>query len=57
MVAASATCFTVIGRRARRRTIRILLNGNPVSSITARLQASRLSITAAAIARQTSSAN
>ena len=56
MVAACATCLTVIGCRSSRLRIRILLNGRPVCSTTARFQLSRLSITSAAIARQTSSA-
>ena len=51
-----ATCFTVIGPLASRRRTRIRLNGRPLRSTTARFQLSRLSITSAAIARQTSSA-
>ena len=57
MVAACATSLTVIGRRRSRMRIRILLNGRPVCSITARFQLSRLSMTSPAIVRQTSSAN
>ena len=51
-----ATCFTVIGPLASRRSTRIRLNGSPLRSTTARFQLSRLSITSEAIARQTSSA-
>jgi hypothetical protein len=53
MVAACASCVTVIGPRLSLFTIRILLNGSPVCSITARFHPSRLSITREAIARQT----
>jgi hypothetical protein len=57
MVAAAATCLTVNGCAASRRSTRILLNGNPVRSTTARRQPSRLSMTSAESARQASSAS
>ncbi len=56
MVAISATCFTVIGRLASRLRMRILLNGSPVRSTTARRQPSLLSRTSADRVRHTSSA-
>ena len=57
MVAACANSLTDIDCRLSRLRMRILLNGNPDCSTTARFQLSRLFITRDAIAPQTSSAS